>query len=89
MPKAFVFYNPPEHQEIYRLLEERAPRAIVTATARHPTLAGGNYPCPMIEDGDFEIPSAYLTEEEGARLAQFDGVLHFLLSVRVRELRRK
>jgi aminopeptidase YwaD len=74
MPKAFVFYNPPEHKEIYRLIEEKAPKAIVTATARNPSLAGGNYPCPMIEDGDFDIPSVYLTEEEGARLAENVGL---------------
>ena len=83
MPKAFVFYNPEEHQKIYRLLEEKKPRAIITATARHPTLAGGNYPCPMIEDGEFDIPSVYLTEEEGSRLADFAGT-NGHLSIRAR-----
>ena len=36
-------------------------------------MAGGVYPFPLIEDGDFDIPSVYLTAEEGERLAQFLG----------------
>jgi aminopeptidase YwaD len=73
MPKNFTFYNPDEHKHIYRLLESQQPRAIITATGRSPELAGGAYPFPMIEDGDFDIPSAYMTEEEGERLAGYAG----------------
>ena len=69
MPKNFPFYNPDEHQRIIRLLETKRPAAIVSATGRNPELAGAVYPFPLIEDGDFDIPSAYMTEEEGARLA--------------------
>jgi len=68
MPKNFVFYNPEEHQRIIYLLEIGAPLAIVCATGRNPSLAGGIYPFPLIEDGDFDIPSVYMTEEEGSRL---------------------
>ena len=57
MPKNFVFYNPEEHQRIYRLLEEKQPAAIISATSRNPELAGAVYPFPMFEDGDFNIPS--------------------------------
>jgi len=73
MPKNFVFYNPEEHQKIISLLETKAPGAIVTATGRNAALAGGIYPFPMFEDGDFNIPSVYTTEEEGRRLARFNG----------------
>lgn len=73
MPKEFPFYNPEHHQQIYALLEEKAPLAILTATGRNPELAGGMYPFPMIEDGDFDIPSAYLKDVEGERLAAFTG----------------
>jgi aminopeptidase YwaD len=73
MPKNFPFYNPDHHQEIIRLLEEKQPAAILTATGRNPEMAGGMYPFPMIEDGDFDIPSVYLAEEEGARLAGLQG----------------
>ncbi len=71
MPKNFVFYNPEEHQRIISLLEKGAPAAIVCATGRNAALAGGVYPFPLIEDGDFEIPSVYMTEEEGSRLLLF------------------
>ena len=71
MPKNFVFYNPEEHQRIISLLEKGAPKAIMCATGRNAALAGGVYPFPLIEDGDFEIPSVYMTEEEGSRLLLF------------------
>jgi aminopeptidase YwaD len=73
MPKNFVFYNPPEHQEIIQTLEEKNPAAILCATSRNAALAGGVYPFPFIEDGDFNIPSLYLTEEIGAELIDMEG----------------
>jgi aminopeptidase YwaD len=73
MPKNFPFYNPDEHRRIISLLESKAPRAIITATTRNPELAGAVYPFPLIEDGDFDIPSVYMTEEEGQRLARHAG----------------
>lgn len=68
MPKAFPFYNPDHHQHIVSTLERISPLAIITATTRNPELAGGMYPFPLIEDGDFDIPSVYMTDEEGHRL---------------------
>jgi aminopeptidase YwaD len=73
MPVNFPFYNPEEHQRIMGLLQARNPMAIVAATSRNPELAGAVYPFPLIEDGDFDIPSVYMTEEEGARLAAHAG----------------
>ena len=73
MPKNFPFYNPDEHKRIIYLLETKRPGAILSATSRNPQMAGGLYPFPLIEDGDFDIPSAYLTEEEGERLAVHAG----------------
>ncbi len=73
MPKNFVFYNPEEHQRIITLLEEKRPAAIVSATGRNSALAGGVYPFPLIEDGDFDIPSVYMTEEEGRKLLFHTG----------------
>jgi aminopeptidase YwaD len=75
MPKHFVFYNPPEHQQIISLLERKNPAALVCATARNPALAGGVDPFPLFEDGDFDIPSVYLTEETGTRLIGKVGTL--------------
>lgn len=68
MPKNFVFYNPENHKKIISLIEEKTPAAIVAITSRNPELAGGLYPFPLIEDGDFNIPSVYLTEEEGSKI---------------------
>jgi len=69
MPKNFPFYNPEEHKKIYRLLETKGLKAVIAATSRNPELAGGVYPFPLIEDGDFDIPSAFMTEVEGEKLA--------------------
>jgi len=73
MPKNFTFFNPEEHQRIVRLLEIKNPAAIVTATSRNPELAGGMYPFPLIEDGDFDIPSVYVTDIVGEQLAKLVG----------------
>ena len=73
MPKNFPFYNPEHHQEIYHLLEEKAPLAIISATSRNPETAGGVYPFPLIEDGDFNIPTATMTDLEGERLLKAAG----------------
>jgi aminopeptidase YwaD len=83
MPKSFTFYNPDEHKRIIRLLEEKKPLAIIAATSRNPEMAGAVYPFPLIEDGDFDIPSVYLTDEAGAELAKQAGKL-ILLDVRAR-----
>jgi len=80
MPKNFVFYNPEEHQKIIALLEQMQPAAIISATSRNAALAGGNYPFPLIEDGDFDIPSVYMTEEEGKKLLSFTGMPAMLQS---------
>lgn len=73
MPKNFPFYNPELHQEIYSLLEAKTPLAIISATARNPEVAGGVYPFPLIEDGDFNIPTATITDLEGERLLNAAG----------------
>ncbi len=73
MPKAFPFYNPDEHRVIHSLLENSKAKAIITATSRNPELAGGMYPFPMIEDGDFNIPSAFMKDEEGLELSKYAG----------------
>ena len=68
MPKNFIFYNPDTHKQIINRLEKSGAQAIICATGRNSAVAGGEYPFPLIEDGDFDIPSVYMTEEEGQRL---------------------
>jgi len=70
MPKNFTFYNPDEHKHIIQLLEAKRPLAIVAATSRNPEVVGAVYPFPLFEDGDFDIPSVYMTDQEGSLLAR-------------------
>lgn len=85
MPKNFVFYNPDHHKQIVALLEAKHPLAIIAATTIDPGMAGAQSPFPLIEDGDFDIPSVYTTEDEGGRLATLTGK-EFALTVRARRI---
>ncbi len=69
MPKKFVFYNPDHHKRIYALLEEKQPKAIVTASGKNPQMVGNIYPFPLINDGDFDIPSVYCTDTVGEEIS--------------------
>ncbi|MCW4028174.1 MAG: M28 family peptidase [Candidatus Bathyarchaeota archaeon] len=73
MPKNFVFYNPDHHKRIYALLEEKQPKAIITATSKKPQMVGNIYPFPLINDGDFDIPSLYCTDIVGEEIATKAG----------------
>jgi aminopeptidase YwaD len=73
MPKNFVFYNPDHHKKIYALLEEKRPKAIITATSKNPQMVGNIYPFPLINDGDFDIPSVYCTDIVGEEIAAKAG----------------
>lgn len=72
-PKNFPWWNPEEHQRIIAALERAAPLAIVAATERNPETAGAVYPFALIEDGDFDIPTAHMTAEEVLKLAVYAG----------------
>jgi len=73
IPKNFKFYNPEEHLELHELLENSGLKAIIAATSRDPGLAGGMYPFPFTEDGDFNIPSAYMKDVDGEEFAECLG----------------
>ena len=85
MPKNFVFYNPDHHKRIYALLEEKQPAAIITATEKKPELVGALYPFPLIEDGDFDIPSVYCTDIVGKEIAVNTGKV-FRLATEARRI---
>lgn len=81
MPKNFPFYNPDHHRQIIALLEQKRPAAIIAATTRDAAMVGsGVYPFPLFEDGDFDIPSVYLTDKEGDWLAVQAGQMVHLVS---------
>ncbi len=67
-PKNFVFYNPEHHQKIVALLEEKSPAAIITASDKKPLQACAVDPCPIIVDGDFDIPGVYCSVETGEKI---------------------
>ena len=73
MPKNFTFYNPDSHRRIVRALESFAPAAVVAATGRDPEMVGSQYPFPLFEDGDLDIPNGYMTDVDGARLLAHAG----------------
>lgn len=73
MPKNFPFYNPDHHRQLIQLLEAKKPAAIVTATGRDLEMVGSQYPFPLFEDGDFDIPSIYMKDVDGERLATREG----------------
>jgi aminopeptidase YwaD len=85
MPKNFVFYNPDHHKRIYALLEEKQPAAIITATAKNPELVGALYPFPLIEDGDFDIPSVYCTDVIGQEILVKTGEV-FRLAIEAKRI---
>lgn len=81
--KGFVFYNPEHHQEIIALLEQKNPRAVIAITGCNPSTTGALSPFPLIEDGDFAIPSAYVSERDGTRiLAHPDEMIYLSMDSR-------
>lgn len=79
-PKNFPFWNPKEHQHIISVLEKGNPKALICATERNSETAGGIYPFPLFEDGDFNIPSVYMKDTEGERLLTYTGKTVELIS---------
>lgn len=73
MPKNFTFYNPDSHKRIVAALERYSPAAVIAATGRDPGMVGSQYPFPLFEDGDLDIPNAYMTDVEGEALRLHAG----------------
>lgn len=72
-PKSFDFVDAPEHRRIYELLEGSAAVAVIGATGRGGGMSGALYPSPLIEDGEFGLPTAYTTDEIGDQLVARAG----------------
>ena len=79
-PKHFPFWNPEAHQHLIALLEKSHPKALICATGRDSATAGGAYPYPLFEDGDFDIPSVYMKDTEGERMLAHTGHTAELIS---------
>ena len=68
MPKNFVFYNPDHHKNIIASLENSRAQAFIFIVGKSGFCEGGEYPFPIIEDGDFMVPSVFISEEDGEQL---------------------
>ncbi|MBP2144545.1 aminopeptidase YwaD [Methanococcus voltae] len=61
MPKNFPFYFPEEHAKLYDLIEKAKPACILALTGK--SALSGLDPYPFFEDGNFLIPSAYVSNK--------------------------
>jgi aminopeptidase YwaD len=84
-PRAYPFYGSEEHTAILDSLEESRPAAVIAITGRYPELCGALDPFPLIEDGDFPIPTANVRPAEAAPLLSGEGLA---ASVEIRSKRR-
>jgi len=72
-PKAYPFYGSDEHAAIVAALEAAAPAAVLAVTGKYPALCGALDPYPLIEDGDFTVPTANLRPADAESLLDNDG----------------
>ncbi|MGB5656158.1 MAG: M28 family peptidase [Acidimicrobiia bacterium] len=72
-PKAYPFYGSDEHAALIGALESAAPAAVIAITGRYPALCGALDPFPLIEDGDFAIPTGNIRPDESAHVLASDG----------------
>ncbi len=84
-PKAYPFYGSDEHARIVAALEAASPAAVLAVTGKHPALCGALDPFPLIEDGDFAIPTANMRPGNTGWLAGCDGTA---ATVEIRSERR-
>ena len=72
-PKAYPFYGSDEHTALISALEAAAPTAVIAITGRYPALCGALDPFPLIEDGDFGIPTGNVRPDARAHILACDG----------------
>ncbi len=72
-PKAYPFYGSDEHARIVAALEAASPAAVLAVTGKYPSLCGALDPFPLIEDGDFTIPTANLRPDDARGLSDLAG----------------
>ena len=66
-PRNFPFYTHEEHRRVAELLETKGARAVIAASPRAAN------PPPVIEDGDFTLPSVTVGDDVGAVLLAAEG----------------
>lgn len=71
-PRDYPFYSNPDHAAIVDALEAVQPLAVLAATGSS-AMTGAMSPFPLIEEAGFGVPSAYMDEAAGERLASSAG----------------
>ena len=66
-PRHYPFYNPPEHQQLVRILEGARPAAVISVSSRAHSL-------PTFNDADLSLMSTTVGPETRALLAEGDRV---------------
>ena len=70
IPKNFPFYNPANQKYIIKLLEDKKPLGIIARSPKNFKWNGSGYLLPLFEDGDFNIPSVYISEAGALNLIE-------------------
>ena len=79
-PRNYPFFTHEEHRRVVGLLEEKGARAIIAVSPFATNIA------PVIEDGDFHLPSVTVSDDVGAVLLAAGGTS---VTVRVRSSIRR
>lgn len=58
------FANPVSYLLINALPGKKCPTAVHVTTGKNPEMGGVMVPCPIFDNGNFNIPSAYMTDTE-------------------------
>jgi aminopeptidase YwaD len=74
-PKGYPFYQSEDHQRIVAALEAARPAAVIAVTGRFPALCGALDPFPLIEDGDFRVPTSDVGPDAAAPLLVAEGAM--------------
>ncbi|MDJ0498038.1 MAG: M28 family peptidase [Acidimicrobiia bacterium] len=72
-PKRYPFYSSDEHTHIVSALEAAKPAAVLAVTGKYPALCGALDPYPLIEDGDFMIPTGNVRPTDAKPLLAAEG----------------
>lgn len=77
MPLDYPFYFPDAHREIYALLDERKPAAIMAVTGKHPL--SGLEPFPLFDDANLKIPTGYLDSAAMEKVLEGKGKMRLMI----------
>ncbi|MBT8242039.1 MAG: M28 family peptidase, partial [Acidimicrobiia bacterium] len=72
-PTNYPFYQNEQHGRVLHALRRAEPSAVIAITGQCPELCGAIDPFPLIEDGDFPIPTANIRPGDAQEILSHDG----------------